>query len=485
MKNLYKFKQIPVLKAGKISIIGSGIVGLITATLIKKLIPTADINIYDAGDDPRKSSLLVGTTFGQGKDARHFTGSESLSYQNPVHSRALRLAPGEHRDWAGWRVISENKLTNNERRWRSESAGRFVSVGHENINEYDDLHAQFNYAGMAAWGILERQFPYLLKYKISDGPISIFFLAKNNFEDDLESEASFLNKFGNSHNSVIARPSIDYSSKFKQLIGKGLIYHKSLQLLGSTWRIKSLGIKLLNELEKSGVIFNWNRKIVDSKQILDRLIIWTVGTTHSLPSIYKEHSLIQGIAGCWVTIPNTGFKEPFKISLPQPSGYINITPEGNVLHISGGFGWVGERPYHEAIKLMDPICNHFREQITKYFGIRAEDMVSKGRFPVSICIRPSTPTGLPDVRVVNVNIQKNIILTGSGKSGSTQAPILGLYALSEIDPNVINHYATNFKINNALRSLGSLHKVHKFGNFIYYPQVLEDDLFGVKKRFKK
>ncbi len=441
-----------------VNIVGCGIVGLVTAVVIKNFLPEIIINMYDADSHPENTLDLVGVTFGKGRDARHFTGSESLSFQNPVHSRALVLSPGENKDWAGWKLIDENHLTDNELKWRADSLNKYSGVGHENINEYDYFHARFNYAGMLSWKFLQEHIPYLSEYQISNSSVSVLFLTKNNFDADLLSEKIFLERFGkkcgNVTDSVIKK-------NIKNLL-KADVYEKGLELPGSSWRIRSLGLRILSELEEEGVVFHWNKEIVESEELKGDIIVWTAGTTHKVPEIYKKYSLIQGIAGCWVSIPNKGFEKPFKISLPQPSGYINCTPDNDVLHISGGFGWVGERSYNEAAELMNPICTSFKEQIYQYFGISIKDMDTDGKYPLSVCIRPATPTGLPDVGVRNFDSIKNIILTGSGKSGSTQASLLALYAIGKIDSKIIDKKINQEQIKDAIEVLGSLDKVHDF-----------------------
>lgn len=463
-----------------IDIVGGGIVGLITAITIKKMLPDVVIDIYDAGADPKNTLDLTGTTFGKGsRDARQFTGSESLSFQNPVHARALRLAPGEHRGWAGWRLISEEVLSENERRWRSDSANRFVDLGHEDINVYDLLHAELNYAGISSWELLENKLDYIKNYKISTGPVSIFFLSKSNFESDLDSETNFLKKFGSLEQDIRVKKAGDFNESFDEFIGNRILYPKALELPGLAYRIRSLGLKVIEDLEHSGVRFHWNKRIISESTLRSDFLIWTAGTTHEMPNIYKKYSLIQGIAGCWVTIPNKGFTKPFKISVEQPSGYINITPDGKVLHISGGFGWIGEKSYDDTWDLMQPIIEHFKKQINKFFRIPIQEMNLGKKFPVSICIRPSSPTGLPDTRVIYIGKSKHIILTGSGKSGSTQAPLLGLYAAFEINSVVVKKYLEKNKdIEKAIKKLKNLHKIHNFTKSATYPSVLEKDLFA-------
>ncbi|HSW48439.1 MAG TPA: hypothetical protein VLG67_05165 [Candidatus Saccharimonadales bacterium] len=463
-----------------INIVGCGIVGLITAAIIKKSLPDYLINIYEADSHPKDPSEQVGTTFGKGRDARHFSGTESTPFQNPVYARALRLAPGEHKDWAGWRLIEENKLTKDELRWRRECVQRFVDIGHERLNDYDDLHTQINYAGIAVWGILEKQFPFIKKHKLSEGLIPLVVMSETSFDADLKNQQNFLKIFGAKGKKVSSGSMKKYLNQFSKLVKEGKFYKNTTLVPGSSWRIKSLGLGIISYLEKEGVVFHWKKEITKSKQLKGDVTIWTVGTTHTIPDIYKKYSLIQGVAGCWVSIPNNGFSKPFKISFPQPIGQANCTPDGEILHVSAGFGWVGGRPYHEAVKLMEPVIEIFKQKVNLCFGTNMKDMSVKGRYPIGICIRPASPTGLPDVRTITINNQKNIILTGSAKSGATQSSMLALYALNAISPKAVKQFSSTSHIKDALSSLNSLYKANKFGKLTKYPEVLERDLFALK-----
>jgi hypothetical protein len=421
--NFYRPRVYNCLMNKKITIIGAGIVGIMAAYFIRKLLPDTNVTIIDAGGDPRIEADLYSTTFGQGRDARQVTISESLSYQNPVHTKALTLGANEDPNNPGWRLIDEDKLNESEKKWRKEAIDRYKKIGHTNINEYDLAHTKLNHAGLTLWKFLKKKDKKLEDFCISQDFVYVLFQNKDNFSADLASESSF--------DPTISEFNV---STFTKNFGLESIYPKGLRVAGSAWKIKSLGKYLLNELEKDEKVkIVWHQIVKSISDIpLSNSYIWAVGTTHALPDIYKENCAIQGIAGCWITIPNEGFKKPFKISLPQPSGYINCTPIGNEIYISGGFGWTGELSFYEAMQKMDPIKNHLLEQISFIFKIPLKDLQTDKKYQVGICVRPSTPTGLPAVKSVTIKGKQHIFLSGSGKSGSTQAPLLGLYSATSV-----------------------------------------------------
>lgn len=471
------------MRQKNIAIIGGGIVGLMTAYLIRKLLPNTLLTIIDAGGDPRVEADLYSTTFGQGSDARQFTGTESLSYQNPIHSRALRLSPGEHKKWAGWKLINEEKLTPSERRWRSESAYRFVNVGHTNLNNYDLQHTKLNFAGMELWNFL-RSNKKINDSCINDDCVYVLFQSKDAFMADSDSES----QFDPLKRASVAKTNI-LSHNLSNIFEENKVFPKCLRLAGSAWRIKSLGSYILSELEKDQQVKIIWHKIVKSTNDMHQAdaIIWTVGTTHLLPDIYRKYSHVQGIAGCWLTTPNKGFNALFKVSLPQPSGYINITPDSESLHISGGFGWTGELSFYEAAALMEPIKEHFLTQIATLFKIPVEKLRNDREYPFGICVRPSTPTGLPDARNIELNGVRHIFISGSGKSGSTQAPILALFTTSSLMssnelvldlPYFTSMDTTKRKIvQDGLNEMFALSKEERKYTDTTYPQLLEKDLF--------
>lgn len=192
-------------------------------------------------------------------------------------------------------------------------------------------------------------------------------------------------------------------------------------------RVKSLALSLIQMLEsKPQVSFHWDKIIEDSTSLNSNVIIWTVGSTHKQPAEY-ESQYIQGIVGCWATIHNPGYTKPFKIAAPVPSAYINLTPDAQSLHVSGGFGWLGSSTEKSEVeRLAEPVAHHLIKQIHKFLDVKVR------LSDIEYCIRPSTPNGLPLMKTENRGNKKHIFISGSSKSGTTHAPILSQYVLDQI-----------------------------------------------------
>jgi len=211
------------------------------------------------------------------------------------------------------------------------------------------------------------------------------------------------------------------------------LYSRKLIVPGMSIRVRSLASSLLMRLEaKQNVKFHWEEVVKSTRQLDSGIVVWTSGVTNEQPAEYRDHN-VQGIVGCWVTIPNAGYNKPFKIAAEAPSAYMNFTPDGNEVHISGGFGWTGEYTDSSDVELLaKPVAEHFVNQINQYLGttVKATD--------VDFCVRPSTPTGQPLLTTDGANDKLNIYISGSAKSGTTHAPVLSEYAIEQIDKNLAN-----------------------------------------------
>lgn len=395
-----------------VAIIGAGINGLLTAFLISEKYPGAHIEVYDADKHPATTAHHTSVTHGS-RDARHITGSESIGFESSIHKDALRNTP-EHRI-SGWLLKDEGQLTPKEKKWRKKFEATYV--GSDSLNELDFAHAKLNYRGLTAWRKLAKEYPFIEKYILTDDGVDVYFMVKSAFEDDLAMETEFCNRYFCASQVKVAQNQ-DFDS----------LYSKKLVVPGISIKVKSLAIDLLNRLgENTSVSFRWGSTVKDATQLEAKTIVWTSGVTHKQPIEYLEHD-VQGIVGCWATIPNQGYKIPFKIATPAPSAYINFTPDGNELHISGGFGWTGEYVSGSSIRLLaKPIAEDFIKQINRYLStnITVES--------VDYCTRPSTPTGQPLLLTESSHGKKNIFITGSAKSGTTHAPVLSEYVLEQIN----------------------------------------------------
>jgi len=422
-------------------IVGAGITGLTCAYVLNFFNPKLSITLIDAGPEPQfapENTFLKGhsgATLGHGRDSRHFTGTEGLSFQNPVHTKLLYESASEKS--AGWRTIPEKELTTREKRWRQECVSRYQQHVTPNYNPYDEMYAALNYGGMEAWTFLASLDDELAKFRISSNYVYVAFEDEQAMRADFDSESHF-NPFNSDGKSRVLLAETDVlHDRLAKALAIDKIYPKLLRVPGTSWRIQSAWKHFYGLLrEKSNVTFKWDSQIAKAKDLPTASdYVWAAGSTHTAPDIYKEHGRVQGIGGWWLSIPNQGFKAPFKISAPQPSGYINFTPDGKFLHISGGFGWVGEREFQEACELLKPTEEHFLEHLSLFLKIPKATLKGYG---TGCCIRPTTPTGLPDVKALSYGGRKHIMVSGAGKAGATQAPLLALHVARSLGLDVNN-----------------------------------------------
>lgn len=397
--------------AKSVAVVGAGITGLLTAFLISEKYPGLRISIYDAEKHPSAADRHRGVTHGS-RDARHITGSESIGYENSIHKNALRNTP--HHDTPGWLLKSEERLTSKERLWRDKFEATYVNSG--GISKIDFEHAELNYKGLAEWKSLVQKYPFIGSGLIHNDGVSVYFKDGKDFEGDLEMESEFCRRYYSSGEVQVAE-----NDTFDGL------YAKKLIVPGMTIRVKSIAMELLDRLEAiDKVRFRWGHLIEGAAQLSEDAVVWTSGVTAAQPVEYEDHD-VQSIVGCWITVPNSGYRKPFKIAADAPSAYMNFTPDGDQLHISGGFGWTGEYTDIEMIKrLAEPVAKHFVEEINDSLGTSASIK------EVDYCIRPSTPTGQPLLLTTQSGGKTNIFISGSAKSGTTHAPVLAEYALDNL-----------------------------------------------------
>lgn len=413
-------------------IIGAGITGLITAQLLHLLDPDMKLSLFDAGPEPRfrngsgRLNGHYGATLGHSRDARQFTGTEGLSFQNPIHARLLFELAGS--DTQGMLTIAEDQLTARERKWREECLLRFTRDVKPEDNPYDRMYTALNYGGMAAWGWLVDVMPELARNRLSDKGIYIALSTLEEVRRTLEFEKN-LNPFQNTYPVKHYTPGHLYKGP-KQSSPEGVV-SGLVKVPGSSWAIQSLWTDMYKSLsQQKNIEFNWDSPITKRRDLPPGdAYVWAAGIGYDTPDLYRDHGRVQGVGGWWLTVPNPGYTAPFKFVAPQPCGVINLTPNGKSLYVSGGFGWVGERPYEEAKKFLEPIKEHFMRAASSLLHLNP---ASINLDEVDYCIRPSTPTGLPDIAMHTYDKRSHITISGAGKAGATQAPLLAMHVAKEL-----------------------------------------------------
>lgn len=409
-----------------IVIVGSGITGILTAYVITQLKDSVNIHLIDAGPDPlveysREKNNHYGTTLGKSRGVRHLTGTEGLSFQNPIHTELIRKPAAKDR--TGWQAIPNNELTIREELWRNELELSYSKLVPPGQNPFDQIYTTLNYAGMLGWKLL-KTWAKTFNANIQHENIGVVLSTSEELRYEYASE-TFYNL--DSENSIELKNLSSYHEKASTIFKLENISNQILQVPGSTIDVKKVWSDLYAHLRsKKEVKFSWDSQIINQQDLPDAdSYIWTAGVGYATPDIYRASSKVQGVGGCWATINNPGITSPFKFSAPQPSGFLNFTPENNFLHISGGFGWTGERTFPESELLLNSVKTNFLKSIQKILNLSESELTNTA---IDFCLRPTTPTGLPDVKWVG----NNLMLSGAGKAGTTQAPILALYAAAEI-----------------------------------------------------
>ena len=208
------------------------------------------------------------------------------------------------------------------------------------------------------------------------------------------------------------------------------ILHGGFLVAGNAYRVKTICCRLILILEAEGVKFSWRRRIdLDTENELPLppgWVIWASGvSTRRSQLLAREGIHLQGVLGCWVELPNPGFKRPFKVLGNEPVNFINVTPIGDTLIASGGYGWVGERPYVEAAARAEPIAHAFEREVVRLVQVGNDNgFPQKAR--TAICIRPSLPSGEPLVRRLYDRSSKHhiVMCIGHAAGGFTQSPAM-------------------------------------------------------------
>src|SRR5579871_1504289 len=405
----------------RIVVVGSGICGLTAAYLLIRSCKTAHVTVIDAGSPATPDSVQPtcpgGATFGAGLDARHFTGSEGISLRTSGIESALRTVPwapapgGVESECFAWLCVNR-ELSNPESDWREDYP---PDIGAD-PDPLDASHVLLNYGGMAAWNRLKAVDPSLETHCIDDDGVLVFFEAGDRIKDDFNMEQGFEQAATGASTVCYVDASQVGSAGGATLVESGLD-RRALLVPGSSWRIRSLGQHLLNYLAGSGrVEFRWGVRVEHAADLPQcDAVIWTTGSSVVTPEPLRRISRVQGLAGFWMSLPNHGFERPFKICAPQPSAYINFTPDGDSLLVSGGFAWVGRMSLEEVSELSLPAKAWLVRHIEEYLGagICSPD--------IGLCIRPSTRTGLPDIWKMNSDGTLHLGISGSTKAGATHA----------------------------------------------------------------
>ncbi len=390
-------------------IVGGGITGLITAL---KLYKDYKITVIDAGPDPRAKEHTLGATY-SGLDARHISFTETAPWTSKSRHDLIVTASKDN----GWLCIPKEKLNSIEQQWISEFQKTALDSEVHGQNIIDVI--ELNKKGIDGWEELSNEYDFI-KPVTDHHVMPIICRSKTDLLDEFSAEKSFDKRCKLYENETLPDSLLALAANQKELGNLGYF-----TLYGNAYYAKTLCYSLINFLESQGVDFLWNKHVADAMLFESKdhfpysvdAVAWCSGVSHHAAEILSGFNmLLCGVMGCWIEIDNPGITVPCKIYGPEPVNYINITPKGNKLLMSGGYGFVGTRTHGEAIELGKPIMDAMIEEVKKWFP----------KSPIknqAYCIRPATPTGVPSVTIDKLNKKFPIVVTvGHSAGGFTQAP---------------------------------------------------------------
>lgn len=394
-------------KKRPVIIIGAGITGLITALTIHK---DYSLILIDAGPDPGIDDHKSGATY-SGMDARHISFTETSPWTYKYRHELIVTDTRKQ----GWLCIPKDKLNLLEKRWISEfqETANNGTAHDRNTSEVIEL----NKKGILLWEGLQKKYQFLKPVVNTD----VMPIICRNIED-LRSEFKFehnLDKGVTLYEKEVLPESL---SPFRQHL-KNLGEVGYFTLYGKAYPVKTVCKNIIVYLESKGVKFIWNKYVSahNMKQInyiyKSTAVVWCSGISPQSALLLNRFNIsLAGVIGVWVSIDNPGITVPCKIYGPEPVNYINITPHGSTLLMSGGYGFVGTRTYDEAVESAEPIMEAIIDEVKKWLP---ESKIREKAY----CIRPSTPTGVPTLVTRYLDDNTPLIITvGHCAGGFTQSP---------------------------------------------------------------
>lgn len=405
----------------RLSIVGAGIVGLMTAFEAMKRWPEHQLIVLDEGPDPR---LLHGSgaTY-SGLDARHISLTETGPWTSSSRSTLIRHATRD----GGWNCLDAAVLTRDEAAWLEE----FVAIAdHPQLHEDNCsrvTHA--NRLALRAWRELSATDPDIFAPTDPSMRLPIVCATKGDLLSEWSAERAL------DDGVAPARRDIPRSLRaLDQALARGTIYG-SFSVEGSAFSVKTMCETIITRLESANVEFRWGTRVDlgvnGALNLPPGAFVWATGASCGASRfLAKQGVRLQGVAGCWVAIPNDGFSQAFKLLAPEPVNFINATPAGSTLLLSGGYGWVGQRSHAEAVTYVESLQRVFLDTISCFFVEGRREALNS--CPTAICIRPALPSGVPTTLLVRCGEHRGAICVGHAAGGFTQAPVVARTILDEL-----------------------------------------------------
>lgn len=411
-------------------VVGCGIVGLLSAYFLHRA--GLKVSVIDAGPNPLTNydRAKAGATF-SGADARHVSATETSPHASSSMHEQIYKGVRE----GGWLSKDPKLLTTEEKAWMKDFD--HLTKEQEHFNMFTKTVVNVNNLGKDMWRKLTQEDPDLFKDCGMQEKITVFFLDQETFfsETDVETKANpdYPVK------TLTLKEIIKEYPAMEEPINKGIIAG-GLVLDGFAVQAISFCRNVIARMEREGVDFSWNNEVTNLEEIGKNFDYYLVSTG---VSIAKK---VMGVAGVWIKIPNSGFKNPFKIATPYPTGYINATLFENSLLLSGGYGFIGKDIRNEESQGIQTLFEDIKRNIKRVFPAIYQRALLDGTLDEKACVRPMKATGLGVFEVENKGKAKIIYVGANNAGGFTQAPVIAqsvLDVVNERESLLLKEYASD------------------------------------------
>ena len=432
------------LAGSKVTLVGAGIVNLITACDLVE--HGASIDVLDAAPDPRSKPpwQRLGATHG-GENARMFCFTEADNYNektNVVYSGMdevfrRRISEG------GWMGLPLSRLDDQERQWIRDF-DRLPRWRAEVFNA--DIHG-FNISSAPLWQRLQTQHAHLF----DDVGLVRDVLRIYRQPEKVAAAQALHGRIGSLLRALDPQELSSRHPALADAVAAGEIAG-GLEIRGFTLNIHDFVEKLLGHLEQRGVRFHWNRRVTAVERDSESHICGLrtedgiVRSEHYVisPGAYgktllegtRSQGKIQGILGLWMLLPNLEPRLRNSIKIHR-EGHVgedsNVTIASDnqgrpILILGSGYGFIGSKSLDMESPEIDRLFEALEHTARRYFPKAYQQAKATGTLMGNrkACVRPFTSTGLGIFEVDRTAEGGRFIITsGHNTGGFTQAPVVG------------------------------------------------------------
>ncbi len=454
-------------KAQRVLVVGSGIVGLVTAM---HLVDNGlRVEIVEKTADPRARPdwTSLGCTHG-GENARMFSLTECDNYHDREAAAGAQLH-GHIRtpvDQGGWQVGHRARYAPREEAWMRE----FADVPIFLANKYNDDIFALNHESFKYWNQLIEARPALFdKVEFKQGLLRI--ASTSAYHDKQLKRQKWVGSYQRELDaaSVMADyPSLAEGCRNGEIAG-------GIEVAGFSVNVHSFVSNLVAYLDAHGVAFHWG---ADAQRIAtEGGTVTGVAVNGELmqsdhyflsPGVYGADLLsgtlsdnkVHGVLGAWMSFPNLEprLQRSLKISrLGHLANSGNIIPAKNregehVLIFGSGFGYVGRDLSNIDQAQMQALFASMEDYVEHLFPAAYRQAMDTGQLRSSrrYCVRPWTASSLGVFEMKKARNGMLVVASGHNTGGFSQATGVARATLDALQ--------------------GRLHPMHT----LYHPKRFED-----------